>query len=312
MVQPVESRGDLLLWSRPGAFRVQLDGRVRSYGLDTSEELTAIVATAAGWAAAGQRWTGGERRLFVLTGDGRGVSRLAAPSPEGAGLQLRPRLLVRDGRLAAVAWLEGDTPRELTVRAREWSGADWGPTVIVSRRGEGSQTGLSSTTLADGADLLVWSAFDGADDEILWSRSRGDGWTAPRRLAPANRVPDVAPAVAAVRGGAVAAWSRLDGDRYQLVVARYRRDAWQAPRVVADGGLFPRFIHLEGRLYLLYRSAQPRGWGVAEIGSNGAVRRTAGFLKTAPERPALELDGPLGVNLRWPDRSLDRGYWNLP
>lgn len=312
LVQPTESRGDLLLWSRPGAARVELDGRVRSYRLDPREELTEIVATADGWAAAGQRLGTGERRLFVVIEDGQGIRRLEAPSTGGAGLQLRPRLLVRDRRLGGVAWLEGETPRELTVRARDWSGAGWGPTRVVGPRAAGSQSGLASATLADGSDLLVWSAFDGADDEILYSRSRGGGWTAPAKVAAGNRVPDVAPAVAAVRGGALAAWSRFNGERYELVLARFRRGSWQAPRALAEGGLFPQFIRLDERLYLLYRTDKPRGWGVAEIASNGAVERTAGFLRTAPERPALELDGALGVNLRWPGRSVDRGYWNLP
>lgn len=312
-MQPVESRDGLLLWSRPGTARIELRERVRSYALRAGEELTEIVRIDDGWAAAGRRTVDGRSRLIVLTDDSQGFRRLQAPAPDGGDLQVRPRLLVRNGRLGAVAWLEGNTPRELTVRSRSWTGVDWGPTTMVSRRGPGSQTGLASATLADGTDLLVWSAFDGVDDEILYSVSRSDAWSAPRRIAAGNRVPDVAPAVIATRGGALAAWSRFDGEQYELVLARYRRKAWQTPRVVVVGGaLFARFVRLEGRLHLVYRTAAPRGWGVAEVGENGAVRRRTSFLKTSPERPAIELDGGVGINLRLPDRSIDRGYLALP
>ncbi len=313
VVQPAESQDGLVLWSRPGAARVVVGDRASSVSLRSGEELTDIAELEDGWVAAGRRTVGGKTRLVVLTDDSQGLRRLESPAPATGELQLRPRLLVDDGRLAGVAWLEGATPRELTVRARRWSGVDWGPTELVGPRVAGSQTGLASVTLGDGNELLMWSAFDGNDDEIVFSRSRGDGWTTPRRVAAGNRVPDVAPAVIATRAGALAAWSRAGDDGYELVVARYRRGVWQKPRVAArDGALFARFVRRDGRLLLLYRRATPRGWGVAELGPNGLVRRRATFLKTAPDRPALELDGVMGVNLRMPDRTVARGYWDTP
>ncbi len=313
LVQPAESRHGLILESRPGQARVELRGERRSYPLRPTERLTAIVELDDGWAAAGKRTEGGQSRLIVFTDDSQGFRRLEAPAADGAELQLAPQLLVRGGRLSGIAWLEGDSPRELTVRARDWSGVDWGPTAVVGPRQRGSQTGLAAATLASGEEILVWSAFDGNDDEILFSVNRGGSWSAPSRLAAGNRVPDVAPAIVAVRGGALAAWSRFDGLEYELVIARYRRGSWRKPRVVAGGGaLFAGFVRLDGKLHLVYRTAAPRGWGVVEIGINGIAQRRASFLETNPGRPAIELDGPMAIQLRLPDRSVDRGYWDLP
>jgi hypothetical protein len=312
VVQPPEARSELLLWSKPGQARVEIDGDVRSYSLATDEELFDIAETTDGWVAAGRRSSAGRSELFLVEDGGQGFRRLPLPAARGEAQQLRPALMVRDGRLDAIAWLEGATPAETSVRASVWSGADWVGTQTVSGPMPGSQAGLSSTVLRDGSGLLVWSAFDGIDDEVYFSRSRGDGWSPRKRLTKGNRVPDVAPAVIATRNGALAAWSRSNGTDYDLVIARYRRGGWTEPRVIARGGaLFPRFARRDGGLYLLFRSAQPRGWGVIELGPNGGKLRQAQFLETDSPRPSIELNRS-GVNLRWPFRPAERGYWGIP
>ena len=312
MVQPAETRSELLLWSKPGQARVEIDGRFHSYSLAADEELFEIAETRDGWVAAGRKSGVGLSELFLVEDGGQGFRRLPIPNAGGAALQVRPRLMVREGRLDGVAWLEGNTPAEFEVRASTWSGADWTGPRTVSATGPGSQTGLSSVVLRDGSALLVWSAFDGLDDEVFYSRSQGDGWSPPRRLGSGNRVPDVAPALISTRNGALAAWSRLNGTDYELVIARYRRGRWSEPRVIAkDGALFPQFSRLESGTYLLYRSAKPRGWGVIEVGPAGLAKRRAQFLETASPRPSLELDGT-AINLRWPDRERERGYWGVP
>jgi hypothetical protein len=312
VVQPPESSGELLLWSQPGRARVILEGDARSYGLAADEELIEIAQTRDGWVAAGRRLAEGRSRLFLVEEGTQGFRRLPEPRSSGAALQIRPRLLTRDGRLDGLVWLEGDIPTKLTVRASSWSGADWTAARTVSAEGPGSQTGLSSATLRDGGGILVWSAFDGNDDEILFSRSSGDGWSPPKRLTEGNRVPDVAPTVIATKRGALAAWSRFNGDDYDLVVSRLRGGRWSEPRVLArNGALFPQFVRMDGGTYLLYRSAKPRGWGVIELGPGGGIARRAEFLETDSPRPSVELDGS-AVNLRWPFRQAERGYWSVP
>ncbi len=311
VVQPSEAPRSLLLWSRPGEARVEVEGKARSYDLADGELLTDIVKTRDGWVAAGRRRDeDGSSRLVVVTADNLGFRRLDRPASEDR-VQVRPQLLVRDGRFDGITWLAGGSTGELSVRSRAWTGADWGPLETVSGPGPGSQTGLSVATLKDGESLLVWSAFDGNDDEIRYSLSNGNGWDAPRRLGPGNRVPDVTPTVIATRGGALAAWSRFDGSGYELMIARFRRGRWQPPRSLG-AGLFPSFHRMDGRLYLLHRTAEPRGWGVLEIDAGGDERRRSGFLATAPTRPSIALRDGSGIDLHWPERAAARGYWNVP
>ena len=166
----------------------------------------------------------GGRRLFLLRGDDR-ASRPLARAPGQAGRQRRgPVLLVDGGRLAGLAWLEGDDDRSFSVRAALWTGQRWQAPERVSFPGPGSQLALTGAVLADGSWLLAWSAFDGHDDEIVWSRRAGSAWQPVKRLYPDNSVPDITPALAATAdGGALIAWSRFDGHGYALRMARFPR-----------------------------------------------------------------------------------------
>ncbi|HEX5760898.1 MAG TPA: hypothetical protein VF121_17045, partial [Thermoanaerobaculia bacterium] len=147
-----------------------------------------------------------------------------------------------DGELAGLAWLEGADGRSLAVRFARWDGERWARPRTVAAPGPGSQTALAAARLADASWLLAWSRFDGADDEVVWSRSagpEGESWSAPRRIAQDNAVPDVTPALTAVAGGgAVAAWSRYDGEDYRVVTARFDGRGWSAPRAVGPAGSF--------------------------------------------------------------------------
>src|SRR5690606_27472122 len=99
----------------------------------------------------------------------------------------------------------------------------------VAAPGPGSQLALSGAVLRDGSTMLVWSRFDGEDDEIFWSRHDGRRWSAPARLAHDNRVPDVTPVVAPLGDGAVVAWSRFGQGTYHLTTAHWSRAAgWSA------------------------------------------------------------------------------------
>ncbi len=136
------------------------------------------------------------------------------PAPPGqVGVDRRsPVLLVRKETLLGIAWLEGDTASSLSVRAAAWDGDAWQDVETVSAPGPGSQTGLTGTVLADGSWLLAWSAVDGEDDEIVWSRRAGDRWTPVRPVSENNHVPDVTPVLTAAGTGALLAWSRYDGE----------------------------------------------------------------------------------------------------
>jgi hypothetical protein len=265
--------------------------------------------TGDGWIAAGIVPGRAAQRLLVVTDAGEGPRALPMP-PAVAPLQTEPALVVERGGLAGLAWLEGDGPTSYAVRVAEWEGAAWGAAVEVAPPAVGSQVALSAAVLGDRSWLLVWTAYDGTDDDVLWSRRDGDAWTPPRRLDADNAVPDIVPALAPVAGGALAAWSRYDGSDYRLRLARFDGRRWtELPWTGPAGSLYPAFERAREGLWLVYRSALPRGWAVLELGSAGLPRRRAFVAASDPETPAVAADGVGGVRLSWPEARTARAEW---
>ncbi len=317
LIQAPESDRGLMLAVSGRRVRAEWrGGRERAPRLRRGEYLASVADLGRGWIAAGVRPAAtavGATEIFLVESDSRGRRRLRAPArAPGATLRLRPVPLVEAGRLVGLAWLEGDHPRRTAVRAADWTGAGWGPTRTVSPVGRGSQAGLGATTLGDGSTLLVWSAFDGQDDEILWSRRRGEHWEPPRRLHPGNAVPDVTPAVLATRRGALAVWGRLDGGTYRLVSSRFAGGRWSPPVPAADpGSLFPALHRSARDLFLVHWSATPDGWAVAEIDDEGRTLRRA-LVRAAPgPRPALAASDGREATLRLAEgRRRASGPWS--
>lgn len=268
-----------------------------------------LAGSAEGWVAAG---TIADAGFAVFAGDLADARRLPAPPHGRAALRQEPLPLLDDaGGLAGLAWLEGETARSLAVRFAAWDGTGWQPPVTVSAPGPGTQIALAAAALADGTLLLAWSAFDGSDDEVMWSAWDGRAWSRPARLAADNAVPDITPALAAADGGALAAWSRFDGTTYRVVAARFAEGRWSAPRTVAPGGsLYPGFEpapagQAAAAPRLLVRTAAPRGWMVVELDREGSAQRAAFVAAAEGERPVLLPSAAGGeVTLDWPGRDL--------
>jgi hypothetical protein len=252
------------------------DGERLEFEVDPGARFRSAEPLDDGWIAAGVR---DDEALLLVRGHaatGR-PERLPTPAPGGA-LVAEPVPLVRDGRLAGLAWLAGDGARSLGVRHAEWLGDGWGPTETVSTPGPGSQLALAGATLPDDEVLLLWSAYDGSDDEVVWSLRSEDRWSEPARIAEDNRVPDITPALALLGGEPVAAWSRYDGNGYRLMLSRRSGGSWSAPRPHGPpGSLFPRFVagseRAAGEALLLHRNAGAGGWTVLRL--DGSLRITA-------------------------------------
>lgn len=303
-VQAAAASGELVLRRDGAAGRLLLPGGGELVvSLPARTELAAVAGAPHAWAAVGTTpERDGASRLLVLAGDADRARRLPGPAAR-AKLQTQPTLFVGDQGLAGVAWLEGDERGALAVRAAAWDGRRWEAVREVAPRGPGSQLALAGALLADGSWLLVWAAYDGTDDEIVWSRRGADGlWSAPRRLAADNAVPDITPALLAVGGGAVAAWSRFDGETYRLVTARFDGGRWSAPEVAGPAGsLYPTFAATAGGgAFLVYRLALPRGWEVVELDAAGRAGRTAAVTVAGTERPVVRGAGGDGVSLSFP------------
>ncbi|HEX4955728.1 MAG TPA: hypothetical protein VF017_20265 [Thermoanaerobaculia bacterium] len=295
-------RGQVLLAEVGASAELTLaDGTLLSVQLAAGMDVTSLAALDEGWLLAGtERPAGDGRRLFVMRGDGGGGERLAAPGVAGSLVQRGAVLLARDGRLAGMAWLEGDDARALAVKAAPWKGDGWGAVELVSGRGPGSQVALTGAVLADGSWLLAWAAFDGEDDEIVWARRTDAGWSASGRAFADNSVPDIVPSLAAAGNGALLAWSRLEGEQYRLQLARFERGGWAPARSIAGPGtLYPSFQGGPEGPRLVYLDAALRGWAVAQLDAGGRVTKRAALITDAEDRPLSELVGE-SVRLRWP------------
>jgi hypothetical protein len=298
-LQAFSDGGALTLLPAAGGARIELPGgRALSVALPERAEISAFAAIDGGWVAAGSAPdASGRRRLFLLRGNDSASRPLAEPPGQEGRERRGPVLLVDGGRLAGIAWLEGDDGRSLSVRASVWTGKRWQAPERVSFPGPGSQLALTGAVLADGSWLLAWSAFDGQDDEIVWARRQGDAWQPVQRLSN-NSVPDITPALTATAdGGALIAWSRFDGQGYQMRMARFSRDGWRDEHpAAASGSLYPTFLGPSRLLYL--DAAAPRSWTVLDLDGQGRVKGKASAPSTL-ERPAVAFEGNQ-VRMRWP------------
>ena len=304
-----EASRPLVLPGQDGA-RLQLaSGERISLPVPRGAEIEAALSIDEGWLAAGVRPdTAGRSEIFLLTGDESAVTELPPPPARDSAIRQQPLPLVESGRLSGLLWLEGNDRTSFGVRFADWTGAGWSAPQTVAAPGPGSQLALTAARLADGTWLAAWSAYDGSDDEIVWSRrGRNGAWSPARRVAAGNQVPDVTPALTATRDGALLAWNRFDAasGEYRVAVSRFRSGAWSKPELAAPAGsLFPSFEPAPGgRIWMLYRNAVPSGWTVAELDHQGRpVRRASVEIVTAAaERPALQAAGD-GLALAWPGR----------
>lgn len=291
---------------------VTADERIESLPLEPGVRFGSVTAVADGWIAAGVR----DSKTLLLVRSERGeTSRMTVPSA-GGGVALDPEPLVADGDLVGLAWLAGGGVQGLAVLYSEWLGGGWGPSEVVADPGAGSQLALAWTITADAEPLLAWSAFDGSDDEIVWSVRRRGSWTTPERLGEDNWVPDITPALARVDGGVVAAWSRYVGDGYRMMVSRLGDDGWSAPEPFAPvGSVFPRFesrAEEEGTL-LLYRDARSGSWTVLQLDRHLRTTARASVEGSGADDPVVLESGPDSVHvIPGPDRPAVRVPWSRP
>lgn len=249
--------------------------------------------------------------LFLALLDDSGLHPLPSPAAAAGEESARENavpLVSAAGDLAGLAWLEGADRQTYAVRYAGWDGMSWSEPATVALAAPGSQLALAAATLGDGSRLLVWSRFDGHDDEIVASRYVDGSWSAALAIAPDNTVPDVTPAVIAVPGGALATWSRYDGHDYRVVVSRFDGREWSPALWAGPAGSTAPFLTLNATrsdasgkapAWLTFSSARPRGWGVLELDPAGRVLRQGSVVDTPSARPALAALPSGEVRLRW-------------
>lgn len=313
LVQPGASQDGIILRTSRGQAQIEDPaGRTERLSLHPDEVLTTIAETSGGWTVAGTRDVDRGREVMLLQRDSAGTKRIAAPIPRRHPLRLRPVLMVHQEEFAGLGWLEGGDLTSLSVRAATLSGDEWGEIAIIAPPARGSQTGLTGTILDDSTWLFVWSAYDGSDDEILWSRGTADRWTKAQRLDNNNPVPDIMPAVVAVDGGALLAWSRVIEGHYQVMMSRFDGTNWTPPQELGPpGSLEPGFVARDGALLLVYRLAWPRAWAVAGLRSSGRVERWSSVAEESAARPVVLTFSDSDLELSWPGKPARRARWEM-
>ncbi len=297
------AHGELLLSSTDGRSFVQRPGgELVELPLPAGARVSDLRSAGDEWLVAAVSRVAGAPRIELLRGSGSRVESLPAPALGPAAELREPLFVAGDEGFEALVWLAGDAHHRLAVRASRWQAGGWGAAETISPPGQGTQIALSTAVLGDGSWLVVWAAFDGRDDEILWSRFAGGAWSAPRPIAEDNAVPDITPSLFATGGGALAAWSRYDGNDYRVNVARFDGERWSAPQVAGPAGSTAPGFSAAERPYLLYRRAAPAAWAVIELDAAGAALREATIAVAEPRRPVLESITERAVTFEWIDR----------
>lgn len=255
---------------------------------------------------------GGEDRaaLFLALADGSGLHPLPVPEREsGRASENAVPLPSARGDLEGLVWLEGADRQSYAIRYAAWNGLAWSQPTEVAASAPGSQLALAAARLADGSRILVWSRFDGEDDEIYTARFVDGRWSPPQALAADNAVPDITPAVVAAGAGALATWSRYDGHEYRLVMSRFDGERWSSPAWVGPAGATDPALTREatagGEVWLTFASAHPRGWGVLALDTQGHLLRQGSIATAETARPALAARPGGAVQLRWPGSERD-------
>ncbi len=301
-----------VLLSPSGEARIELaSGERISLKLPAGAALEATASLESGWIAAGTRplpETDGQRDLVLFRGEGRTVLEIPVPAGRAAALRQEPLPLIEDGRLAGLVWLEGNSRRSFGVRFAAWNGAGWDEPRPIAAPGPGSQLALTAARLSDGSWLLAWSAFDGQDDEIVWSRGRDGAWSKPQRVVAAgNEVPDITPALTTAGRGALLAWSRFQAGEYRVVVSRFQGGTWSRPEPAGPAGSdFPSFeARDKGEPLLLFRTAVPSGWIAVELDTAGRPGRAAAIAVAERSRPVISAESG-AASFRWPAARIER------
>ena len=290
------ARGEILLTGADGQSFVQPPSGERvELPLPKGSRVTDFRSVSEDWLVAAVSRADGEPKLELLHGRAATVAPLPSPAVEPVAELAEPMFLADRHGFQALVWLAGNGDDKVAVKAARWLAGGWGATETVSP--PGTQIALATAILADGTWLVVWSAFDGQDDEIVWSRFEQGVWSEPRPIAENNAVPDVTPSLHATADGALAAWSRYDGNDYRVNVARFDGEGWSKPMVAGPAGSIDPMFSAGDEPYVIYRHAAPPGWAVLALDAAGDVVREAGLPAAEWRRPHLANVSDQGARL---------------
>ncbi len=305
------AQGDLLLSNADGKSIVQRpDGQRIELPLPKGARVSDLhTGDKSQWYAAAVSHDDGGPQMRLFRGQGSELAALATPSVASVKELMQP-VFVADTDIRALVWLAGDAHHQMAVQAALWIDGGWSSTGTISPPGKGTQIALSTAVLADDTLLVVWAAFDGQDDEIVWSRHTAEGWSKPEPIAADNSVPDITPSLYPTQDGALVAWSRYDGDAYRVNVARFDGTSWSQPTIAGPPGSTGASFSDAGEPYLIYRRPAEGAWAVMALDTAGHVRQDASLVVPETQRPNLAGVTPESVTLEW--SSLEKQHVSTP
>ncbi|MEM7583264.1 MAG: hypothetical protein AAF560_07780 [Acidobacteriota bacterium] len=309
--------GDALLVSADGkAFVQRAGGQKVELPLPKGSRVSALHTARptegeAAWLAAAVARVDGQPQLRLIEGKGDAASVQPAPQVAPVKQLMQPTFVAAAERVHALVWLAGDAHHKMAVQAaRRLADGSWDATQTLSPPGKGTQIALTTAVLADGSWLVAWAAFDGTDDEILWSRYSAEGWSKPQPVAAGNAVPDITPSLYPTADGALIAWSRYDGDAYRVNVARFDGTAWSAPTVAGPPGSTSAVFSSVDQPILVYRRPAEGAWAAMALDATGKVRHDAALVSAKSRRPAVASVSAEAIAFEWP--SVERREVSAP
>lgn len=259
---------------------------------------------------------GEDRERLWLAQGRRGVATLESlPEPAVDGPLLEsPWLLARTDSPEWALWLDGDRPDRMAIRAARWLDGGWSVPETVSPIGPGTQIALRIAPTGDGEWLAVWAAYDGTDDELMWSRGDADGWSTPAPVEEDDRVPDILPSLLPSDGGVLAAWAEYDGRVYRTRLARWADGVWsEATSPGVEASSRHELLEVGGVPLLVERAVRGEaGWWVHELGSRTGLRvlRSAFVATASQERPRIDALDDRGLSVSGAGaRATGRAEW---
>ncbi len=301
VLQAIREGGELYAVQGRDSLRVgRLGGTEEEVEVPAGTSIHDLEPTRTGWLAAGHLATADGTELLLLEKTEGTISSIPVPRVVGAKLSGQPILLIQDDAMAGLVWAAGNELRGLEIWAAEWLHGKWGEPELVSPKGPGSQVAPRALVLEDGSWLAAWAAYDGEDDEIVWSRRTQGEWTEPARVTGDNAVPDITPRLLAIDGGALLAWSWYDGNDYRMKTSRFGAGKWTEPETFGEkGSLYPSVIQTDEGGLLLYKTVEPASWTVLALYRQGVASRRAVGADDSEDRPLLAIDEAQGALLRW-------------
>jgi lysophospholipase L1-like esterase len=139
-----------------------------------------------------------------------------------------------------------------------FDGTGWSPAARLNATSAVPHLFLDAAADPEGRPWLVWSAYDGEDYEITWSRWNGSAWSEEEKLTD-NRDADAFPSLVFIRGVVpVVVWSR-SGQSGGAIHARFMEAGVWGPEVEVVGGtgrviVNPRTAVWDGRLVISWQS----------------------------------------------------------